>query len=91
MKPKAQLPAGSHFLRHSTAYSPTAATSASAHHPPNTLLHSWQLQDTQGLLSIPWQLALSPSSMRQPSTYNILQKGALQITTLCFEHPSDQL
>lgn len=33
----------------------------------------------RGLLSITQQLAVIPSSMRQPSTYNILQQGTLQI------------
>lgn len=46
------------------------------------LLHSWQPQDTPGVLSNTQQMAVIPSSMRQPSTYSILQKGALQITTL---------
>lgn len=45
-------------------------------------LHSWQLQDTPGLAA--HHTAAGPESLilRQPSTYNILQKGALQITTL---------
>lgn len=87
MKPMAQLLAGQMLPRtwhrlltcNSQPCFPSPHTAAS---PPTCSCTSCSLRRSRGLVSIRQQLAMISPSMRQPSTYYVLQQGAPQITRL---------